>query len=256
MFRSGVTRRLVTLAWIASVRFVSAERKSAHTLLNMKRTLRPHHDTSKIHGIIFDMDGTLTEPNSIDFKAMYVRNGLERVPGTDILTLINRMPDEQRAAAMEVILEEEMLGIERMMLRPHLHTTLDALLLSQLRVALSTRNCAIALDKFIERANIPHSTFHPALHRDSLDGINKPDPAVAKHILDHWEIPAGEEHLVWFVGDSLDDVACGKAAGCSTCLITTGSNHHVVTQNPDLVDLVIDSLDELIAHLKLDLPNK
>lgn len=252
MLGTSITRRVVALVWITSLRAISSEKKSTRKhVLNMKRILRPHHEISRIHGIIFDMDGTLTEPNSIDFKAMYERNGLKRVPGSDILTLVNNLPDERRQAAMNVILEEEMLGIERMMLRPHLHTTLDTLVLSELRVALSTRNCATALEKFIEHSKIPSSIFHPALHRDSLDGINKPDPAVAKHILDHWKVPTGEEHLVWFVGDSLDDVACGKAAGCSTCLITTDSNHHIVHHNPDLVDLVIDSLDELVHHLKL-----
>lgn len=99
---------------------------------------------------------------------------------------------------------------------------------------------------------------------------------------------------MWFVGDSADDMACGKLAGCSTCLITTGTytaltkvllvtqrvathvlcydcfamlcspctslflvftiagtNNHVVLKSPELVDVIVDSFDELAAFFKL-----
>lgn len=201
----------------------------------------------KIKGVIFDMDGTLTEYGSIDFAAMYSRNGLKRRHGSDILTLVNNLPTEaERAAAMQIILEEEQLGIERMVLRPHLHSLLDHIDNLSLRVALTTRNCEYAYTKFIERANLPHTKFFPALHRDSLGGINKPDPAVARHILDHWEIKPGEEKHVWFVGDSVDDMLCGRQAGCHTCLIKTPANTALIKSNPDLVDIVVEDL----LHLK------
>lgn len=47
-------------------------------------------------GIIFDMDGTLTEPGAIDFEAMYSRNGLERSATSDILTEISKLPTEEQ----------------------------------------------------------------------------------------------------------------------------------------------------------------
>lgn len=202
-----------------------------------------------IKGVIFDMDGTLTEPDSIDFSAMYTRNGLQRRHGTDILQMINSLPTEsEREAAMNIILEEELRGIERMVLRPHLHTLVHGLSSARIRTALSTRNCELAYMKFLERAELEPSVFMPALHRDSLSGINKPDPAVARHILDHWEVEAGEEHLVWFVGDSLDDMLCGRAAGCSTCLVATKSNTHLLNNRPGLVDIVVNDLLELKEH--------
>jgi phosphoglycolate phosphatase-like HAD superfamily hydrolase len=202
-----------------------------------------------IKGVIFDMDGTLTEPGSIDFAAMYSRNGLQRRHGSDILTLVNGLPTEQeREAAMQVILEEEVRGVERMMLRPHLHTLIESLCTANIRTALSTRNCLHAYDKFIERSVLPMHTFVPALHRDSLGGVNKPDPAVARHILDHWEIETGEEHTVWFVGDSMDDMLCGRHAGCRTCLITTHENGKILQSSPHLVDLVVEDLLQLRDH--------
>lgn len=47
-------------------------------------------------GIIFDMDGTLTEPGAIDFEAMYSRNGLVRSATSDILTEISKLPTEEQ----------------------------------------------------------------------------------------------------------------------------------------------------------------
>lgn len=209
----------------------------------------PSH-VRRVKGVIFDMDGTLTEHGSIDFAAMYSRNGLQRRHNTDILSLINGLPtEEEREKAMNVILEEELLGIERMKLRPNLHDLIKLLKESEIKTALSTRNCELAYIKFMERAELHRDTFSPALHRDSLGGINKPDPAVARHVLDHWGIKAGEEHHVWFVGDSLDDMLCGKEAGCKTCLITTDSNKKILDIYPHLVDVVVHDLLQLWDHM-------
>jgi beta-phosphoglucomutase-like phosphatase (HAD superfamily) len=77
----------------------------------------------------------------------------------------------------KVIVEEEMLGCERMVLRPHLGELLAAAESSGIRVALSTRNCEKAVQMFLTLAGLPSHTFAPSLHRDSLDGVNKPGMA-------------------------------------------------------------------------------
>ena len=204
----------------------------------------------QVKGVIFDMDGTLTEHGSIDFAAMYTRNGFQRRHDTDILSLVNALPTEQeRDNAMNVILEEELLGIERMKLRPNLHDLIKSLKESEIKTALSTRNCELAYLKFLEKAELHPKIFTPALHRDSLGGINKPDPAIARHVLDHWGIAPGEEQDVIFVGDSIDDMLCGREAGCRTCLITTSSNQRLTQTHPHLVDILIHDLMHLWDHL-------
>ena len=162
-----------------------------HPLLLSRRQMLNRELESEIRGIIFDMDGTLTEPHAIDFKAMYTRNGLVRKPGDDILTLIMQLPEPRRSDALKVIHEEEMLGCERMKMRPSMHTFLHAASKSNIQLALSTRNCDTAYQHFLKLASLPDNYFSPALHRDSLGTINKPDPQVAKHILNAWEIPEG-----------------------------------------------------------------
>ena len=224
-----------------------------HPLISARRTMLNDELKKEVKGIICDMDGTLTDPDAIDFKAMYERNNIKRVPGGDILNLIDQLPPIEREAAMRVIYEEEMFGCDRMKLRPNMHLFLTGAKKKSIPVALSTRNCDHAYQRFLQLSGLSDDYFAPALHRDSLNGINKPDPAVAHHVLQAWEIPHSEAHHVWFIGDSIDDMKCGKDAGCSTCLITTGSNNHVVLQNPELVDLVIEDFAELCAYFKLHL---
>ncbi len=212
--------------------------------------------SSAVSGVIFDMDGTLTEAGAIDFGAMYTRTGLTRSKSSDILTLVNALPSqEERDNAMNIILEEEMLGIERMVIRAQLHAFLHALKKSRLRIALSTRNCAHAVDRFIEVSEIHNDTFHPLLSRDSLGGVNKPSPEVAQHVFRSWNIQPGYESSVWFVGDSVDDMQCGKRAGCKTCLIRTPHNKDLplATRENELVDVVVDSLEEFAKIINIAL---
>eukprot|EP00600_Ochromonadales_sp_CCMP1393_P005007 CAMPEP_0174955498 /NCGR_PEP_ID=MMETSP0004_2-20121128/1010_1 /TAXON_ID=420556 /ORGANISM="Ochromonas sp., Strain CCMP1393" /LENGTH=199 /DNA_ID=CAMNT_0016203423 /DNA_START=237 /DNA_END=836 /DNA_ORIENTATION=- len=191
-------------------------------------------------------------PHAINFDAMYTRNGLQRRENSDILTLVNELPSvEQRERALEIILEEEMIGCDRMELRPHLHDLVAAMESAKVPRAISTRNCALACDKFFHKANLNEEAFHPRIHRDSLNGVNKPDPAVAFHILSHWGISPDHAHKVWFVGDSVDDMACGKQAGCRTCLIATDKNHITLETHRHLVDIRVESLAEFAHHINL-----
>lgn len=64
-----------------------------------------------------------------------------------------------------------------------------------------------------------------------------------------WGTAAGS---VWFVGDSIDDMVCGKLAGCRTCLILTDDNQNVASQK-EYVDISVKTLSEFGKHIGLDL---
>jgi pyridoxal kinase len=202
--------------------------------------------------VIVDMDGTLTEAGAIDFVAMYERNGFKRGSG-DILEMIaNMATEEERAKAMGIVIEEEVKGCDAMVIRSDLYDFIDRLRSTRVRLGLSTRNSAPALEHFMVHAKLPEQTFSPALHRDSLGPVNKPDPEVANHIMREWGIGAPtDSQVVWFIGDSIDDVTCGKLAGCKTCLIRTPFNTNIEGRT-DVVDLVVDSLSEWADHVGLE----
>lgn len=197
--RRSICTRLVSAAVVAtslvpSAALYSTRRASdLHPLLQTRRAMLNLDAKTEVRGIIFDMDGTLTEPDAINFKAMYERNGLTRIPGGDILTIISKLPQPQQDAALKVIFEEEMTGCDRMKIRPNMHNFLRAANNANIPVALSTRNCDAAYQRFLQLADLPVGYFSPALHRDSLAGINKPDPLVARHILDAWQIQPGTD---------------------------------------------------------------
>jgi len=183
---------LSSLLLSSSAHFSTRRASDNHPLLQTRRAMLNLDAKTEVRGIIFDMDGTLTEPDAINFKAMYERNGLTRVPGQDILTIISELPQPQRDAALRVIFEEEMSGCDRMKIRPSMHSFLQTAKKANIPLALSTRNCDVALLRFLQLADLPEQYFSPSLHRDSLNGINKPDPLVAKHVLDAWKIEPGE----------------------------------------------------------------
>ena len=218
-----------------------------------------HSNSSpSVLGVIFDMDGTLTHPGAIDFKAMYTRTGLKkRRPSDDILSLIAGLSsDEEKEKALQIVYEEEMKGCDKQSLRPDLHSVLYRIKEhGKVRIALCTRNCEEAYLKFLDKASFESTLFSPALWRDAIGGgINKPDPALAKHIMNEWNILSGQEGKVWFVGDSLDDMQCGRSAGCQTCLIVTNENEKVRNEHSHLVDHVVHSLEELAVLLGLPAP--
>ena len=205
---------------------------------------------SSVTGVIFDMDGTLTEPGAIDFAAMYTRNGLRRQDG-DMLAQIARIEDPaRRQAAMDVIIDEEMLGCERMRLRPGLAALLSEIKAARIRVAISTRNCRKAVDHFQQLAGLEQCEhIVPVITRGCLGGINTPDPRVAVHILEQWQLLPAHKETVWFVGDSEDDVLCGKGAGLKTCLLRTDYNRKFAEANPGVVDVQVDSLEEFAREV-------
>lgn len=109
--------------------------------------------------------------------------GLTR-EGGDIMTQINNNSDLAiRAEQSRIIIEEEMFALERVKCRPDLLPLTNALFNSRIRAAICTKNCDLAVVKFLDIAKIPQGRFGPLVTRDSLGPLSKPDPKVAEHIL-------------------------------------------------------------------------
>jgi pyridoxine kinase len=203
----------------------------------------------KVSGVIFDMDGTLTEPGAINFDAMYERIGINKRKDIDILRQIDEeLHCDLHAGAHAIIVDEELKGCDAMQLKPDLKDMVQFFTERKIRIAISTRNCAEAYNRFKIKAEIEDGVFHPVLSRESLGGINKPDPKVALHIISEWELSLTPKE-VWFVGDSLDDMKCGKNAGCRTCLISNNELYDKSVYN-NYVDLCVSSLSDFLDHLQ------
>jgi HAD superfamily hydrolase (TIGR01549 family) len=174
-----------------------------------------------LHGIIFDMDGTLTLPGAIDFAKIRTRTLTPASVG--ILAFIRSLEDAKRQETlMHIVEEEERLGIERTALRGDAIAALQALSQRGLRLALITRNMHAAVDHLrdtlLEGSGV---RFDAEVSRDSPHEA-KPSPAGVLHIVrDVWRV---EPHRVLMVGDALDDILAGSGAGCFTCAIGFGDD--------------------------------
>ena len=225
-----------------------------------------HRANGNIAGIIVDMDGTLTMPGLIDFKAMWDRVSEIKPRETTMLAggILEHISDISdpiaKAKCMDIIDDEELKGMVNCELRHDLFAFLSLIKEKRIRLALSTRNSGKALDHFMEHTGLAVNTFSPALHRNSLEGnINKPDPRVAQHVFKSWKVDPKEnseevnvnaEGHIWFLGDSIDDMSCGKAAGCKTCLVRTAFNAHLDESSVE-IDMVVETLSEWATLVKL-----
>jgi len=90
---------------------------------------------------------------------------------------------------------------------------------------------------------LPDHKFEPIITREFLPP--KPHPAPILHIAEQWNLKP--QNLI-MVGDSIDDMKSGKAAGATTVLIKSNVNYHI--ESIEQTDYVIDRLDDLISMIQ------
>ena len=161
--------------------------------------------------VIFDLDGTLTEP-LLDFDAMRAEIGL--APGLPILEQLAAGDDALRARGEQVLRRHENHAIERATLADGCVELLATLRARALPAAILTRNTREVVERFVRKFDLARSF---AAHYTREDGPPKPSPeGVFRLCRDLRVAPA--DTLV--VGDYKFDVIAGRRAGCRTALVT------------------------------------
>ena len=109
----------------------------------------PTKKERSLHGIIFDMDGTLTVP-VLDFKL--IRQMINCPLSSDILGFVSQLDEPAKSEAHKTIKEWEEEGNKNLKLQPHLHDLFQLLKHSLgLRTALLTRNNRSGVDCFVKK---------------------------------------------------------------------------------------------------------
>jgi hydrogenase expression/formation protein HypE len=176
-----------------------------------------------IRAVLFDFDGTLTQPEAIDFGALRARLGAPS--GTPILEYIEALPSAEDRARRHRILDDFEAAAARASL-PNTGAEEVLLLLHErgLRLGILTRNTRSSIDLALGNfRRIRHTLFDAVITREH-QGRPKPHPDgvyAAARLLG----VAPEEMLV--VGDFIFDIAAGKAAGSPTVLITNAPGRDV-----------------------------
>lgn len=95
---------------------------------------------------------------------------------------------------------------------------------------------------------LPGKTFSPVITRTFRPP--KPDPAGILHIAKAWGLQDGGESLI-MVGDSIDDMVAGAAAGTATVLLACAENQEL--KEDEHTGLWIERLDDLADILEAGL---
>lgn len=180
----------------------------------------------KYSGVVFDMDGTLTQPNAIDFAMLREKVGARA--GEGILEAIDRVKEAESAERadelMSIVEEEEHRGAAATEFMEGVHAMLDDLEARGVRRAIVTRNNSAVADLVLGKLG---RSFDMVLTREFQPP--KPDPHCVHHISERWGLDTSS---MLFVGDHSDDMMCGNNAGTSTCLIGEPGHPHFDTAKP------------------------
>ncbi|KAK3378578.1 HAD-like domain-containing protein [Podospora didyma] len=235
----------------------------------------------KLEGVIFDVDGTLCEPQNYMFAEMRAVLGITKAD--DILDHVYSLPTpEQQQNAMELIRDIERTAMVKQVAQPGLVKLMEYLDERGVRKGICTRNFDAPVNNLLAKF-LAGSVFAPIVTRDFRPP--KPHPAGILHIARSWglvrpstgeagvpltgdgdskleEAKVGEESLfpttpgeavadasaLIMVGDSIDDMTAGRRAGAKTVLLVNDVNRHLADH--ENTDLVISQLDDLIEVLE------
>jgi len=190
--------------------------------------------------VIFDLDGTLTEP-VLDFDAIRAEIGLpEKVP---ILEYLDQLTVGERARAEAVMLRHERAAIAQATLADGCADLLGHLREREIPIAILTRNVREVVETF---ARMFTFQFHAVYTRE--DGPPKPSPAGALSLCRAMGVAPAHTLAV---GDYKYDVMAGRDAGCRTVLVDREglAAHELVDWGSP--DLVVKSLRELLPLFRL-----
>lgn len=160
--------------------------------------------------ILFDMDGTITEP-MLDFPRIKREMGIGSRP---ILEALAEMSESEREAAEAVLHRHEEEAALNSVLNLGCREMLQWLEKHGIRVAVITRNSRRSVKTVCEKHGLK---FEVLITRE--DGKFKPDPAPLLEACGRLGVEKSE---VWMVGDGQYDVEAARAAGIEAVWVSHG----------------------------------
>jgi HAD superfamily hydrolase (TIGR01509 family) len=177
--------------------------------------------------VIFDLDGTLTEP-LLDFDAIRAEIGLP--PGLPILEQMAAGDDALRARGEAVLRRHELAAMAHATLSDGCRDLLALLAARGVPAAILTRNTRDSVECFARTFG-----FHFAAVWTREDGPPKPSPAGVLHLCRAIGEPPARALVV---GDYRFDIMAGRDAGCRTALLARNGladEDRAAWGSPDLV---------------------
>ena len=187
----------------------------------------------KINAVIFDLDGTLTEP-FLDFDTIRRQMGISP-ESRDILEVLSTMPSARRQQAQTVLAEHEQAAAEQSTLNDGAARLLETLRKRNIPVGVLTRNTRQNTTYVARKHNL---RFDAVICRE--DGPTKPDGFGVARLCRQFGV-APEHTMV--IGDFKHDLEAARNAGAIAILL---KNHIKADTFEHLADYVIRHLDEVL----------
>jgi HAD superfamily hydrolase (TIGR01509 family) len=187
----------------------------------------------KIKAVIFDLDGTITQP-FFDFDAIRKEMGFAPDAGP-ILELMEKMTPQKRAEVEKILHYHEEKAVAESKLNPGAKKTLNALRKKGIPIGILTRN---RRDNALAVAAKHDLKFDAVVDRD--DGPVKPDAFGVNYLCKQFKIKPQEAIVV---GDYLFDLICARSAGAIPVLL---KNHEKADEFAKHADFVIEKIDDIL----------
>lgn len=195
-----------------------------------------------IRAVLFDFDGTLTRPGSLDFQQL--REELASPVGAPILEYIQGLPPDRRRYCLGVLDRFEMVGAARSRPNDGAEKLIRDLQARGLPLAVVSRNSRGAVFRALENfPSIGPSDFNVIISRDD-DVLPKPHPDGIRLAAGKMGVSAAETLVV---GDFHFDIDAGLRAGSPTVFLTNGGTVPPEIPTPDFV---VENLSEVGALVR------
>lgn len=200
----------------------------------------------RIDAVLFDFDGTLTEPGALSFAT--IREAIDCPPGRPILEFLAALPDPaDRERRLRVLASFEMKAAAASRPSTGAEAAVMAVRQRGLPVALISRNGLRSIRRALE--NFPRlsiSDFDLVLAREAQP---LPKPAPDGVLLAAHELRVDPSRML-VIGDYVYDLDAGRAAGALTVLVRNGDE----ADHGWEYDFALDTLVELPALIDLGRP--
>jgi HAD superfamily hydrolase (TIGR01509 family) len=192
----------------------------------------------QIKAVIFDLDGTITQPY-FDFDLIREEIGLARDSGP-LLETMEKMTPQERQHAEEILHFYEQKAVTESRLNIGARETLSRLRGMGIHIGVLTRN---QRNNAITIARKHNLKFDAIIGRE--DGPVKPDAFGVLELCRQFNVKPSETLLV---GDYLFDLLCAKAAGATAVLLANHNQADEFTEHADFTITTISGILDIIEN--------
>ena len=198
---------------------------------------------SVIKGVLFDFDGTLTEPGALDFKAIKAELGCPQ--DETILEYLEAQPDGRRMKLMKILEQSEEKAAE--ISRPNKGAEDCVLWLKKkgFLLGILTRNSLVSVESSLEKfEGVSMNDFATVVTRDVSQP--KPHPDGVQKAANEMGLDPSQ---ILVIGDFRFDIIAGRAAGARTALLVTEGRPVMEAGDPE-PDYCLKGLAQIVDILQ------